>query len=175
MILSIYDIIMEKLQEVWKDVVGFEGGYMVSDLGRVVRIKPAKSTRSGRVLSPYKINGYKWVMLFGEGGKKKQMSVHQMVATVFCERPCANMVVNHLNGEKHDNRAANLEWVFASDNARHSWYILGTGEMKRLGPEKAEEIRQKRLNGARTIELANEYGVTEPTIRNIVYGRVYKK
>ena len=102
--------------EEWRDVVGYEGKYQVSDLGRV------KSNRKGSVLSdlPSK-NGRKYrnVCLF-LSGTVKRLYVHRLVAKAFLPNPYNKPCVNHKNLDKFDCRVLNLEWCTKKENVRHA-------------------------------------------------------
>lgn len=98
--------------ENWKDIAGYEGRYQVSDMGRV-------RNKTGRILSPAKNSrGYQRVLLCKDG-KKKNHSVHRLVALAFVPIGREGLEVNHINGIKTDNRAENLEWVTRSENMAH--------------------------------------------------------
>lgn len=104
--------------EIWKDVVGFDGVYKVSNLGRVY------STLSNKVLKQMpRRHGYLSVWLYGKGGisgrNGKGYSVHRLVAEAFCERREGADEVNHINEIKTDNRAENLEWCTHKENSNH--------------------------------------------------------
>ena len=98
--------------ERWKHVRGYEGLYKVSDKGRLVGVK------SGRILKPQvnKTGGYLQVMLYKPGRVRPRFSVHRLVAEAFVPNPLNKPQVNHINEDKLDNRACNLEWVTASEN-----------------------------------------------------------
>lgn len=110
--------------ELWRPVVGFEGLYEVSDLGRV-RVLPhtAKDGRKfrGKVLSirvsPQ--DGYCRVNL-RKDGKQYNKTVHRIVATAFLHDPANRPEINHIDGHKWNNRASNLEWCTASENQQHA-------------------------------------------------------
>jgi hypothetical protein len=94
------------MNEVWKDVNGYEGLYQVSNLGRV------KSFIQNRehILSPAKTKkGYLYVRLF-KNDKRINFRVHRLVALAFIPNTKKLESINHKNEAKTDNRADNLEW-----------------------------------------------------------------
>lgn len=126
-------------KEEWRPVVGYEGWYEVSNLGRVKRIKYGRGAKRG-VLSQgdgsYRNSmdktAYKIVMLC-KNGIPKTRSVHRLVAEAFIPNPCDKPQVNHKNGEKDDNRVENLEWVTNSENCLHCSRVLEHREAKAFG------------------------------------------
>jgi hypothetical protein len=113
--------LMTTTPEQWRPVVGHEGWYEVSDFGRVRRVKPAKGTVVGRILTPFvHRNGYHYLRLH-DNGEIHEYRIHRLVLAAFCG-PCPlGYETNHKNGIKSDNRAENLEWVTSSENSLHSW------------------------------------------------------
>lgn len=89
--------------------------YEVSDAGNI------KNKQTGHVLHPgIKSNGYQIVVLSNDG-KRKTEHVHKLVAETFCDKSSDAMVVNHIDGNKTNNSARNLEWCTSSDNNRHAY------------------------------------------------------
>lgn len=121
------------MTELWKPIVGFEGLYEVSNLGRVRSLPkdvPYKGSstfahRKGRILSLVSDSyGYKIVNLSkdrNQCGKK----VHRLVAEAFLENPSNLPQVNHKDGNKENNSVGNLEWCTAKQNIRHKFDVLG--------------------------------------------------
>ena len=112
----------------WKDVVGYEGLYEVSDSGEVrscdryikTDIRHVKSRLiKGKILfQNLKSNGYKTVDLSKEG-KVKTTSVHRIVAEAFLPNPDGLRFVNHKDSNRTNNAVSNLEWVTSSENRKH--------------------------------------------------------
>lgn len=111
-------------------------------------------------------------------GKKKNHYVHRLVAETFIPNPENKPFVNHIDGNKENNAADNLEWVTASENSKHAVENgLVTPPVGLGGPDKAltEEERQDVLNrianGEKQTEIAARYGVTKSLISHIKAGR----
>ncbi|QOR58314.1 HNH endonuclease [uncultured phage cr106_1] len=95
--------------EIWKDIVGYEGLYKVSNLGRI-------KNKKDRLLSPYhNTNGYISVDLY-KNGKVNKLRVHRIVAEAFILNPNNLPIINHKNEDKTDNSVSNLEWCNYSYN-----------------------------------------------------------
>ncbi|MCR4338868.1 MAG: NUMOD4 motif-containing HNH endonuclease, partial [Gemmatimonadaceae bacterium] len=103
------------MSETWLPVVGWEGVYEISDLGRVKRVAVSRYN-SGGILSPcnHPLNGYTSVHL-RHLVRNDQPKVHRLVLAAFVG-PCPpGQQCNHKNGKRDDNRLANLEWVTPSE------------------------------------------------------------
>jgi hypothetical protein len=98
--------------EEWRDIPNWAGRYQVSNLGRVRGVK-------GMLRPNVMRNGYLCVHLYS-GGKhtRKPVTIHKLVASVFLDSAADE--VNHINFDRADNRAVNLEWVTRLDNVRHA-------------------------------------------------------
>ncbi len=120
---------MDQTLERWLPVPGYEHGYEVSDCGNVRSL-----FRSGRHLKPASDRyGYRRVMLYDKDGRTpKGSTMHRLVAAAFLANPSGLPWVNHINGDKADNRVSNLEWCDRSGNVRHA---VQTGLIKPLKGE----------------------------------------
>ena len=113
--------------EIWKDVVGYEGYYEVSDIGNV------KNSRSGHILSPGLSQGYKYVVLC-KHGERHNKQINRLVAEAFLENPEHHPIVNHKNEIKTDNVVDNLEWCTYSYNNSYGSAPLHKSESLRGKP-----------------------------------------
>lgn len=117
--------------ENWKDIVGFEGLYMVSDLGRVKSLeKYVRNGENSYRIIPEKIltnkkkkHGYMFIGLYKDK-KPKYYHIHRLVADAFLDNPLNKEQVNHKNGVRDDNKLSNLEWTTCSENHQHASKIL---------------------------------------------------
>lgn len=109
------------MEEIWKDVKGFEGKYQISNLGNVKSLNYAKTRKEG-IINPVKNkDGYLIIKLYSD--KCYTKLIHRLVAEAFIDIP--KLEVNHLNGNKADNRIENLEWCTHTENERYSRNVLG--------------------------------------------------
>lgn len=104
-----------KIEEIWKDVIGYEGLYKVSNFGRVLSLKGLDD----RLLSLNKnTKGYYHVILC-RCLQKRVYLVHRLVAENFLNNHFFYPVVNHIDGNVTNNHVANLEWCTQSYNLKH--------------------------------------------------------
>lgn len=112
--------------EEWRDAVGFEGLYMVSSMGRIISLghtqsikpvyadKPVIAIWKPKLLKPIEHNSHNDTHYFNvalrKEGKYHRMLVHRAVAMAFVDNPLHFLSIDHINGNKEDNRAENLRW-----------------------------------------------------------------
>ena len=107
------------MEEIWKDIVGYEGLYQVSNLGNVrslnyggrgyVRCLTPKCSTRGRL----------WVEL-KKAGTKRPMQIHRLVGIAFIPNPHNLPQINHKDENPKNNQADNLEWCTAAYNVKYS-------------------------------------------------------
>lgn len=101
------------MKEEWRDIVGYEGLYKVSNFGNVYSVRSDKRLKHSK-----NRGGYLFVVLCTDG-KQKQFKVHRLVAISFLTNPDNKPQVNHIDEDKTNNRLDNLEWVTAKENTNY--------------------------------------------------------
>lgn len=158
------------MQEIWKRFKDTD--YQVSNLGNVF------SVYNGMQLKPFMNDRYLVVDLFAYTVRQR-IAVHRMVAIAFIENPDNKEYVNHINGNKLNNRVDNLEWVTASENSIHAVAtgLSPIGEAKtlaKLTEKDVLEIQAAFEAGEKDFVLAEKYGVTSGVISSIRLGKTWK-
>lgn len=170
---------IEKTTEEWRQIpaatdatINLESLYEVSSLGNVRSVQGKQRTPSTND------SGYLVVTLSAYGWTKS-FKVHRLVAAAFIPNPSNKPEINHLSGDKADNRVENLEWATAEENIEHSIAMglppSGTAHPAAiLTPMAVRAIREKRSAGVKRQALADEYGVSIDTIKAVITRRIWK-
>ena len=162
--------------EKWKKIDGYDL-YLVSNKGRVKSINDKGNWGNGRILKIIvRKSGYCVVNLwsYNPERKMKQHRVHKLVAEAFIPNPDGKPLINHIDGNKENNCADNLEWCTHSENMQHSYknklHVQEKGvKTTKLNEKKVLEIRDRYKNeDISQYDLSLEYDVCESTIRNVV-------
>ena len=131
-----------KRTEIWKDIPGFEGRYYISNMGRVKSVRPGWGVY---IMKQHDTCGYYTVQL----GNTKTYYVHRMVAEAFVPNPDNKPQVNHINEDKHDNRAENLNWMTRSENCNWGTRNIRISEWQKSHPEELSKGSEKRIGQKR--------------------------
>lgn len=189
---------LEKLKEPsdleeWRPVVGYEGWYSVSSLGRVrseERVVKGNANQIGRRFKSKMMRqwthtcGYLLVDLKRDG-IRKHCRVHRLVAEAFLgPPPTGGHEPNHKNRVRTDNRSENLEWTTRSENLAHSWAnplrdrtgMAGTNNGSAKATESdARDIRSRYLRGEAVAAIARHYSnFHHSTVWLIATGKTWK-
>ena len=173
--------------EIWKDVVGYEGIYQCSNIGRIKSLdhKVYHSNykyriQKGRIISVSKSKkGYLQVSL-SKNGKRFHTGVHRIMAISFIDNPENKPQVNHIDGNKENNLLSNLEWVTNSENQIHA--INGglcshnRGENHHMSIFSNGQIKVMRLLfklGVNNRKVAELYNCSDAVVSNIKLNKTY--
>lgn len=171
------------MTEIWAPI---DDGYEVSNLGNVRSVDRKVTYSDGRVgnfhgrpMRPARgKNGY----LTATVGRSRRAMVHRLVAAAFVENPLGMTMVNHINGDKRDNRAINLEWCDFTTNNRHARETgLNTQHAENCnltiyGTHFVEAVRRVYDAYKPTYsELALLFDISQAQARDIAKGRTRKR
>ena len=134
------------MEEEWKDIKNYEGLYQVSNWGRVKSLGNGKNYKYGRILKQSKNGrGYLFVSLC-KSGKKKNYTIHRLVAETFIPNPDNLPQVNHKDENKNNNKVENLEWCTPSYNSNYGTRNKRASEKKTNG-KMSKSVIQYTLDG----------------------------
>lgn len=166
-------------EEIWKDVKGYEGIYKISSLGRIAKMD---NGQNAKILRPFLTSrGYLQTCLVKNTTYKVYL-IHRLVALNFILNPEDKPQVNHINGNKLDNRLENLEWCTAKYNMKHAYDIglvkIGKGEnhpMAKFTNLQVKEMRHLFYNKNFKIKaISLLYNTSYPVVYGIVKYKFYK-
>ena len=106
------------MEEIWKDIKGYEGKYKVSNLGNVKSLNYCNTNTSKILSGAIMPNGYKKICLY-KNGKQKNFLVHRLVADAFIPNPNNLPQINHKDENRANNNVSNLEWCTAKYNSNY--------------------------------------------------------
>lgn len=152
------------MQEEWKDIPGWEGIYQVSTLGRVRSVDHIQyaGVHGGKVqnnhikskIKKQRVNRdyYEFTVSDTATGRHTMMKTHRAVALAFIPNPDNRPQVNHIDGNKLNNRVDNLEWVTIQENVLHRYRVLKknrTGRERRVRCIETGEIFESLTEAAK--------------------------
>lgn len=159
--------------EIWKEVAAQYGPYEVSNQGNIRRADSFKLKKATVAKVGY------FVVNLWLRNKSNVVYVHSLVAEAFIGQRPPGYTVNHIDGNKLNNNAGNLEYLTNADNVRHAHMtgLCPKGEKcsaAKLTENQAAEIKRRALGGERTRDLAAEFGVGMPIVSQIKHGTRWK-
>ena len=133
-------------KEIWKDVVGYEGLYKVSDKGNIYIVERIGSNGrkfGGMTIKPrYTRDGYLQVALC-KNGEIKNKYTHRLVAEAFIPNPKSFLEINHLDEVKDNNELSNLEWCDSSYNNNYG------SRIERIAQKNSKKVRAVNVESGR--------------------------
>lgn len=178
------------MEEIWKDIIGFEGVYQISNSGRLKSLdriltfmrlgKIDYIKRKSRILNPGLNTGGYYHVKLTFGNKKEVHRVHRLVALHFLDNPDSLNIVNHIDSDKTNNRVNNLEWCTEEHNRNHARNIFNDSvygescKKSKLTEEQVREIKRNGMQDKSCVEIGSLYNVSEDTIRRILNGKSWR-
>lgn len=158
------------MEESWKDVKGYEGLYQVSNFGRV------KKVTNGMILkSNMNSNGYIRLNL-SKNNVASNKKIHRLVAEAFIPNPENKPQANHIDEDKTNNHASNLEWMTAQENNNHGTRNERAG--KSIGKTQSIPIIATNIKTSESKEFhsgkecAIQLGLDPSSITKVLKGRL---
>lgn len=175
------------MEEIWKDIKGYEGIYQVSNYGKIRsldRIDKINHFHKGRILKPASIKGYLHVNLSVDGNIN-DVAIHRVVAETFIPNPHNLPQINHKDENKQNNMVTNLEFCTPKHNVNYGTRtirasISQSGEKShkhKLTQKEVEEIKsiyKRKSKDFNQKKLAQKYNVSFQEISNIIRGKKWK-
>ncbi len=170
------------MEEIWKDIEGYEGRYQVSNLGRVKALPRTVSghnqhgewtrTEPEQIMTQKLQNTDRLqVSLRDAEGKRKTFYVHRLVAMAFVPGYFEGATVNHKNEDHHDNRADNLEWMTKAENNAYGTHNFRVGKSLRMAVEMLTDDGEHVAYFDSMSEAAEKSGCPLSSIHRCCYGR----
>lgn len=162
--------------EIWKDVTGYEGLYLVSPCGKI------KSSKSGKLLmGSYIKYNYRQVALTKDKSVKMFL-VHRLVAFAYIRKTPGKDYVNHIDSNPSNNSVSNLEWCTASENTIHAHKYgnfkdvprRNLGKCSKLSDDQVKYIRSLPKSSVNINLLCNLYGITRRNMEKLIKNQSYK-
>lgn len=158
------------MKEIWKPIKDYDGLYEVSNLGRV------RSLRNNIIVKPYKnYTGYLMVNLWYKGKQNKRL-ISRLVGESFIPNPNNYPIINHIDGDKTNNKVINLEWCTHSQNVKHA-HDTGLRKIyhKKITDEQVKELIHFRNLGYSLKSLSCKYNISLSLISMICNGKRRKR
>lgn len=144
------------MTEIWKDISDYEGVYQVSNMGRIKSLRRldsiGKSRKERLLISIPNAEGYIRTEL-NKNGKRHTFSTHRLVAKAFLANPANKPQINHIDGNKSNNKVHNLEWCTGSENVSHALKLglliplsgeqVGTHKLSKKEAKEVENLKDK--------------------------------
>lgn len=171
------------MEEIWKDIEGFEGKYQISNLGRILMLGLYSDGRSyKRRIKKTRFNkdGYEYANLTDWNGNVKTFKIHRLVATHFIPNPNNYPCVDHIDTVKANNKLDNLRWctyVMNANNPITKQHLSNScrlyslqdfvREQRRINALKKENIEARRIKVIKAVEQFNKNGEYVQTFNSV--------
>lgn len=142
-----------------KEIEGYEGFYSVTEDGRVFTHRQNKFLKFGDSRGHFNVP-------LTMDGTQKRINVHRLVAAAFIPNPLGKPQVKHIDGNKKNNNASNLEWCTGKENVRHSIklgfskpFLSFRWNTRKLSDDQVRDIRHRYENNESVTEISRDYNI----------------
>jgi len=151
-------------EEIWKSVEidGNDTGWLVSNLGNFITSKGIPAKQDVRASGYYRVN------ILG-----RSYDAHRIIAAHFCEMKEGCNTVDHVDNDKLNNKADNLEWVSMSENIKRSFKFRKKRTHRKLYPADVIKIVELQEAGMSNNKIASKIGCESKLISAIRHGKLY--
>ena len=162
------------MEEIFKDIKGYEGFYQVSNYGNVKSLN-YRHTGNERLLKPIlQTNGYLYVTLYEPN---KILRINRIVAEAFINNPDNLPCVNHKDENKHNNHVDNLEWCTYKYNNEYGTRLKRFRETQLNNPKTSKKVYQYTLDGKfvkewKSINECSRNGFNKGAVSSCCRGRI---
>lgn len=157
---------MNCINETWKNIPGYEN-YQISSFGRVKSLNYNRTGKEKLLKLKLSSKGYYYVPLC-KNGEMKNFRVHRLVSLVFISNPSNKPFVDHINGDRLDNRVENLRWCTNKENCNFPLAKKNRSQSLINNPKKSKAVLQLDIN---TGEVINEFPSIMEVERQLGIGR----
>ena len=154
------------MKEVWKDIEGYEGRYQVSNLGRVKRVTTGRILKSGKHTCGYLI------VRLSKNGIVSNKKIHRLVAQAFIPNLDNKSQVNHIDENKTNNLASNLEWMTAKENLNYGTRTDRSSKTRSIAIIATNIKTGESTEFYGVSECARQLGLHQSNITSVLKGRL---
>lgn len=166
------------MEEIWKDIYGFEGLYQISNLGRVKSLKNYGGVKE-RLIKPKKTKGGYLCVSLWKDLKRYCKLIHRLVAQAFIpNEDLFKTIVNHIDENKENNTVENLEWCTQEYNNNYGTHQERCAIARLNHPDMSKQVEQYSLDGKTliktfpsTIEIQRQLGFAQSNISSCCNGK----
>ena len=156
------------MTEEWRDVIGYEGRYQVSNTGKVMTLGTGKTHKEKKLLKYSVSHNHYYIVALTKDGKTKWFTVHRLVALAFIPNDDESREqLDHIDGDSFNNRADNLRWCTAKENCQNPITRKRKSESKmgESNPNHKSKLVGDRLDSLMRAVKASHEKISKPVVQ----------